>query len=225
MGAPLTVLLTLAAEFANAKVALGNALMPAFTAILGVLKLLVPVLTSIGKFFKENSDALKMYATVLGLAAAAFYTYRTAIIVTKATQQAFLIMQGLMKGATLASMASTNGLAASILVLNAAMRANPIGLIVTALMLVGAAFVIAWKKSETFRGIVIKVVQVVMNGFAKLVEIAGKFFSALGKVPGMGWAKTVGKGLDEISEKIKLSNEVKSFYYIHVLKNLLMISF
>jgi hypothetical protein len=107
-----------------------------------------------------------------------------------------------MKGATLASIASTNGLAASMLVLNAAMRANPIGLIVTALALVGAAFVFAWKKSETFRAVVIKVVQAVMNAFSKLVEISGKFFSALGKVPGMGWAKAIGKGLDGISDKI-----------------------
>src|SRR3546814_10750441 len=38
--------------------------------------------------------------------------------------------------------------------LNIAMRLNPIGLVVTALILVGSALVLAYKKSETFRRIV-----------------------------------------------------------------------
>ncbi len=198
---------TLQARFEDAKVALGDALMPAFKALLGVLNLLVPILTAIGNYFKENSDAIKMYAIIVGTLVAAFYTYRAALIITKVTQQAFVVMQTIMKGATLASIASTNGLAASILVLNAAMRANPIGLIVTALLLVGAAFVAAWKKSETFRGIVIKVVQGILKWVELLLVIWGKFFSALGKIPGMGWAKKVGEGLDGISTKIKTASK------------------
>lgn len=198
---------TLQARFQDAKVALGDALMPAFRALLGVLNLLVPILTAIGKYFKENSDAIKMYAIIVGTLVAAFYTYRAALIVTKVTQQAFVVMQTIMKGATLASIASTNGLAASILVLNAAMKANPIGLIITALAILGAAFVMAWKKSETFRGIVIKVVQGILKWVEILVVVWGKFFSALGKIPGMGWAKSVGKGLDDISAKIKTTSK------------------
>jgi hypothetical protein len=198
---------TLQARFQDAKVALGDALMPAFKALLSVLNLLVPILTAIGKYFKENSDAIKMYAIIVGTLVAAFYTYRAALIITKVTQQAFVVMQTIMKGATLASIASTNGLAASILVLNAAMRANPIGLIVTALLLVGAAFVAAWKKSETFRGIVIKVVQGILKWVELLLVVWGKFFSALGKIPGMGWAKKVGEGLDGISTKIKTASK------------------
>jgi hypothetical protein len=193
---------TLQARFQDAKVALGDALMPAFRALLGVLNLLVPILTAIGKYFKENADAIKMYAIIVGTLVAAFYAYRAALILTKVTQQAFVVMQTIMKGATLASIASTNGLAASILVLNAAMRANPIGIIVTGLLLLGAAFVAAWKKSETFRGVVIKVVQAIATAFAKVIEIVGKFFGMLGKVPGMGWAKSIGKGLDDISAKV-----------------------
>lgn len=198
---------TLSARFQDAKVALGDALMPAFKALLAVLNLLVPILTAIGNYFKENADAIKMYAIIVGTLVAAFYTYRAALVITKVTQQAFVVMQTIMKGATLASIASTNGLAASILVLNAAMRANPIGLIVTALLLVGAAFVAAWKKSETFRGIVIKVVQGILKWVELLLVVWGKFFSALGKIPGMGWAKKVGEGLDGISTKIKTTSK------------------
>lgn len=51
--------------------------------------------------------------------------------------------------------------------LNAALTANPIGLVIVALAALGAAVVIAYKKSETFRNIV--------NGaFSKVLGIAGK---------------------------------------------------
>jgi hypothetical protein len=198
---------SLAAEFQNAKVAIGNALLPAFKGLLGVLKLVVPLLTGIGKFFTENADALKMYAIIVGTLTAAFYGYRAALIAVKVSQQLFVVVQTLMAGATLASIASTNGLAASMLALNAAMRANPIGLIITALTIVGAAFVFAWKKSETFRGIVIKGVQVILNGFALLVQGIGKFVGMLSKVPGMGWAKGIADGAQKASESIKATSK------------------
>ena len=194
---------SLTAKFEDAKVAIGNALMPAFRALLALLKLLIPIIEGLGKFFTENATALKMYAIIIGSAAIAFYSYRAAIIATKVTQQAFIVIQTLMKGATLASIASTNGLAASMLVLNAAMRANPIGLIVTALMLVGAAFVYAWKKSETFRGIVIKGVQVIMNWWAFLLGGLAKLLTLFSKMPGMGWAKGIADGAQKAADSIK----------------------
>jgi hypothetical protein len=198
---------TLSAQFADAKVAIGQALMPAFTLLLNALKVAIPLITGLTKFFKDNSDALKMYAIILGTATAAFYGYRAAIIATKATQQLYIVVTTLMKGATLASIASTNGLAASMLALNAAMRANPIGLIVTALTVLGAAFVYAWKKSETFRGIVIAGVQMIVNGFALLVQGFGKFTGLLSKVPGMGWAKGISDGAKNAAESLKTTSK------------------
>jgi hypothetical protein len=198
---------SLQAEFQNAKVAVGDMLMPAFTAILAVLKAVIPIITGLTKFFKENSDALKMYAIILGTAAAAFYGYRAAIVATRVAQQLYVVVTTLMRGATLASIASTNGLAASMLMLNAAMRANPVGLIVTGLMILGAAFVWAWKKSETFRGIVIKGVQIILNWWALLIDGVGKFIGLLGKVPGMGWAKGIADGAKKASEALKTTSK------------------
>jgi len=211
---------SLAAEFQNAKVAIGNALLPAFKALLTVLKLIVPVLTGIGKFFTENADALKMYAIIVGTLTAAFYGYRAALVAVRVSQQLFVVVQTLMKGATLASIASTNGLAASMLALNAAMRANPIGLIITALTVLGAAFVFAWKKSETFRGIVIKGVQIILNWWAFLLDGVGKLAGLFSKMPGMGWAKGIADGAKKAADSIKstsknlsdLKNSVKSGY-------------
>lgn len=56
--------------------------------------------------------------------------------------------------ATVAVSAATRAYAAVQWVLNAALRANPIGLVITALFLLGAGLVAAYKKSETFRRIV-----------------------------------------------------------------------
>jgi hypothetical protein len=198
---------TLQARLEDAKVALGEALMPAFRALLGILNLLIPVLKTISKFFTENKDALKVLAIYVGALTAAFYAYRAALVVTRVAQQAYIIVTTLMKGATLASIASTNGLAASMLVLNAAMRANPIGLIVTALALVGAAFVMAWKKSETFRGIVIKGAQIILNGFALLVQGIGKLISGFSKIPGMGWAKGLADGAKKAADSIRATSD------------------
>lgn len=194
---------SLSAQFENAKVALGDMLMPAFRAILAVLKAVIPLITGLTKFFKENSDALKMYAIILGSATAAFYGYRAAIVATRVAKQLYVVVMAIMKGATLASIASTNGLAASMLLLNAAMRANPIGLIVTGLMILGAAFIWAWKKSETFREIVIKGVQIILNWWALLLDGVGKFIGLLGKIPGMGWAKGIADGAEKASEALK----------------------
>ena len=193
---------TLAARFQDAKVAIGEALMPAFRALLKLLNVFIPVIEAIGRYFTENADALKIYASIILTAVGAFLVYKAALVTVKTTQQAYLIMITLMKGATIASIASTNGLAASILVLNAVMKKNPIGLIVFGLIALGAAFVLAWKKSETFREVVTKAMQMVLKAFAKVAEYAGKFFNMLGKIPGMGWAKTIGNGLDDISNKI-----------------------
>jgi hypothetical protein len=202
-------------DFDKLKEDLGKALLPALRTVMGFMTgTLFPALRSFGKLIKDNADAIKMYAIILGFLTTAFYTYRAALVTVRVAKQLYVVVLTLMKGATLASIASTNGLAASMLALNAAMRANPIGLIVTALALVGVAFAIAWKKSETFRGIVIKVVQGILKWVELLLMAWGKFFSLLGKIPGMGWAKKIGDGLDGISKKINTAsknlNDLKS---------------
>jgi hypothetical protein len=198
---------SLSAEFANAKVAIGQALLPAFNLLLGVLKVAIPLITGLTGFFKENADALKMLTIIVAAGTAAFLTFKAVMIAKIAVSKAYVAVLAAKKaGFTLAQIAAFN-FKVAITLLNNAMRANPIGLIVTALGLLAAGFVMAWKKSETFRSVVIKVVQAISNAFAKLVEIAGAFFKALGKVPGMGWAKTVGKGLDDISTKIKTASK------------------
>jgi hypothetical protein len=94
--------------------------------------------------------------------------------------------------ATKASAVATGAMTVAQKGLNLAMRANPIGLVVTALFLIGAAFVAAYKKSETFRRIVTGAV----NGVKAVVRGVGDFISgvwrrAFGAVR-TAWNSTVG---------------------------------
>ncbi|MEU3507960.1 phage tail tape measure protein [Streptomyces longwoodensis] len=77
--------------------------------------------------------ALNAQAIATGFVTAVFSVYRAAIVIGTAV---------------------TNGFAAAQAVLNAVMALNPITLVVIAVVALGAALVIAWKRSETFRSIV-----------------------------------------------------------------------
>lgn len=64
------------------------------------------------------------------------------------------VASGAHKVAMLAGAAATRVMAVAQCILNAAMRANPIGIIITILFALGAVIVTLWKKSQTFRNIV-----------------------------------------------------------------------
>ena len=198
---------TLSAQFADAKVVIGDLVLPAFNALLKVTGLIIPILKAVAGYFKDNADAIKMLAILVGTATVAFYAFKAVMIVHTAVTAAYTaVLKAQKLGFTLAQIAAFN-FKVAIMLLTAAMKANPIGLIVTGLTLLAAGFVYAWKKSETFRGIVIKVVQGILKWVELLVAMWGKFFSALGKIPGMGWAKKVGEGLDGISTKIQKASD------------------
>jgi phage-related protein len=210
-----------AAEMDNAKVAIGQGLLPVFDGLLKVLeKGIVPALKKFGEFLKNNQDVIIALGIGLAVATAAFVAYKAIIIASTTASKLFAVAQVLMSGGQLASIASTNTLAASILRLNAVMRANPIGLVVTAVALLVAGFVLLWKKSDTFRSAVITVAKVALTAFASIIPMVGKVYEAimkvvlgplkamltvLSKLPGVGkFAKAgldiMNKGLDGISD-------------------------
>jgi len=211
---------TLSAQFANAKVAIGDALMPAFRALLTLLKVIIPIISGFGTFLKKNEEYIQALGIGIGIATAAFVAYKVVMIATTTASKLYAVAQVIMKGGQLASIASTNGLAASMLALNAAMRANPIGIVVTVVALLVAGFVMLWKKSETFRTAVITVAKVALTAFASIIPMVGKVFEAIMKVvtgplkalltvlshlPGVGkYAKAgldlMNKGLNGISD-------------------------
>lgn len=93
------------------------------------------------------------------------------------------------------------GFAAAQWLINAAMSANPIGLVVIALALLVAGFVIAWKKSETFRDVVKKALDAVKKAFWWLVDGFGKAWKAVGEAWGK-FAAWVGGWKDSITKRV-----------------------
>lgn len=183
---------TLQAKMEDAKVALGDALMPAFRALLQILNLAIPLLQKLGNFFKNNQDEIKAFAIVLGIGATAWGVYTLAVKRAEIAQK----------------------------LLNLAQKANPIGLIVTAVALLAAGLVKLWKNSETFRNIILSVGKAGLSAFAAIIPMVGKvgeailkllltplktLLAALSKLPGVGkYAKSgldlLNKGLDGISD-------------------------
>jgi hypothetical protein len=183
---------TLQAKMEDAKVALGEALMPAFRGLLKVLDLLIPVLTKIGDFFKKNQTEVKAFAITVGVLSAAYGVY-TLVVKRAAIQQA---------------------------ILNGIMAINPFVAVAVGIGLAVAALVKLWKNSETFRKIVIVVGKTALAAFAAIIPIVGKVFEVimkvvtgplralllvLSKLPGVGkFAKAgldiMNKGLDGISD-------------------------
>lgn len=78
------------------------------------------------------------------------------------------------KAAMLAGAVATNVMTVAQKALNLAMRMNPIGLVITAITLLVAGFILAYKKSDTFRAIVQGAMRGVQVAFGWVSTAAGK---------------------------------------------------
>ncbi|MGW5737021.1 MULTISPECIES: phage tail tape measure protein [Streptomyces] len=117
---------------------------------------------AVGAFAATAASATVNAARTAGVWVAA--QARSMAATVRAT--AALVVQ---RGAMVASAVATRAMAAGQWLLNAALRANPIGLIITALVALGVGLVIAYKKSATFRA----VVQGAMRGAMTAVRALG----------------------------------------------------
>lgn len=85
-----------------------------------------------------------------GAAVAAWIANTAALIANKVALLASVVVMGVVRGAVIAWTAVQ-------WLLNAALLANPIGLVIIAIVLLVAGIILLWKKSETFRTIVLAV--------------------------------------------------------------------
>ena len=182
----------LSANMENAKAKLGAGLLPAFQALLAILKPIINGLASFGTFLANNKESVTAFIVTITALSAAWGVY-TLVVKRAAIQQAIL-----------------NGIQAI----------NPIGAIVVAVGLLVAAMVKLWNSNETFRKAVVSVAKVALNAFAAIVPMVGQVFEAIMKVvtgplrallsvlshlPGVGkYAKAgldlMNKGLNGISD-------------------------
>ena len=80
--------------------------------------------------------------------------------------------------------------------LNSTLNANPYVRIATLIIAIGAALVTAYQKSATFRKIVVGALQGVTKALDFLVGGFSSMLSALGRVPGFGWARKAADAID-----------------------------
>jgi hypothetical protein len=134
---------TMAGKMARLKVGLDEAKESIGAALIPVVEKLLAFLIPLATWAQENTTVFLVFAGVIGglslavLAAnAAMKIYNATLVIAKAAQAAF----------------------------NFVMAANPIGLVVIALAALAAAFVVAYKKSETFREIVQTLFDAIQTG-------------------------------------------------------------
>lgn len=119
---------------------------------------LVPGLVNLVGVVQQNKDIVIAAAAGLGVAVTALGIYNTVTKIVTASTAAWNVVQKL---------------------LNGSLKANPVGLVVTAIGLLAAGMVLAYNKSETFRGIVDKVGNVLKND---VLPVVGKFAGILAGV-------------------------------------------
>jgi hypothetical protein len=164
----------------------------------------LPVLSAFLGYITTNGKALLIYGGIVLSVITIIKTYGMITAAVKSVQQAYAFW-------TYAQAASTNVFKFAMVQLNATLRANPIGLIVTAIIALGLAFVWAWNKFEGFRKGIVTGIQIVVNAFGYLVGMIATALKALGKVPGFGWAKKAGDQMDKAAESVrKYSNSLDS---------------
>lgn len=118
------------ARMEDAQAALGQKLLPAYTAVQNAL-------ASAAEFTAQHSDAVLIAIGVIGTLAAGILAANAALHVYKATQVAVKVATAVWTGAQTA--------------LNFVLSANPIGIVVLAIAALVAGIIYAYNNSETFR--------------------------------------------------------------------------
>lgn len=149
---------TLQAQLMDAKVALGDALMPAFRGMLDILKIIIPMVQKFGEFIKNNYTEIKVFSAILLAGATAWGIYTVAMKLSTLTMAKF----------------------------NAVLKANAFGLIITGVALLVAAFVKLYNSSKTVRDAVQGFIKLIINNMARFVGAIATLLEMASKLPGVG---------------------------------------
>lgn len=138
----------LGAEVTDLQAKFGQQLIPVLTKLAGfMLNNVVPALTATGNWIQKNKAWLEPLVVVLGGAVLAYKLVSTTMDAAAAVQKFFL-------GTTAEATVATEGQTAATAELDAAMDANPIGLIIAALAALVIGLGYAYTHSATFRDII-----------------------------------------------------------------------
>lgn len=190
---------------------IGNALLPVFEGLLIIVSYLVAglgsffdVIVAIPKFIKENATALKL----LGLA---LITLNTNLIIT--TTQ-LLASTAAANGKAIADLflaRSTGVLTKAQKLLNTAFKANPVGLLITGILLLASGMVTLYNKSETVRNVFAGLTKIFKGAIDYLTSIPKEIVKAFDGGLVSGFKKISEKALDLITtiiNPIKLAKKI-----------------
>jgi hypothetical protein len=149
---------------------IGGAMVSTFKSLGGAIGAVVGVISDIVSAFKQSHAWAVLLVAAVGGLTAGLIAYKTIVAVTTAVTKAW---------------------AAAQVLLNVAMDANPIVLIVAAIAALAAGLYIAYQKSETFRNIVNAVWGVIKT----VTGAVWDFLTSLADLPGKLYA--AGKGITE----------------------------
>lgn len=161
---------TMTASLEDQQAKLGGLLLPAWQGFLGFLTdTAIPALGTTIDWVSKNSDTLLMLAGVVTAAAAAYYIITTAMGIYKAFQ--------------IASAAATGGLTIAQWALNAAMTANPIGLVIVAIAALVAGIVWVATQTTFFQDVWAAMTQVIGAAWTWLwTNVLEPVFTAIGAI-------------------------------------------
>jgi hypothetical protein len=177
-----------AAEYENAKAALGEGLLPIVAAV-------TEALAGLAQWVGENSTLVLTLVGVVGALAAGILAVNAAIALASAAQAAWSAIQLVGKGVTAAMTAVQWAL-------NAAMSANPVMLVVLAIAALIAGIVLLWQNSEDFRNFI-------LGMWEAIAAAAAACWEAIKSAVGAAWdwikdkANTVGDFLKGLWESIR----------------------
>ena len=173
--------------------ALGDIIGGIFSGIISTFKGVGSAISSITKplqnssgFAKPLDNALKGIAshkTALKAVGAAVGSIVTGLIAAKGATVAVIAFQKALAGFTAIKnvVTSIKSLEGAMALLKFAFATNPVGIVVTAIVALGTAFVMAYKHSKTFRDGVNGVIKAVANTVGGVVKTVTKLFGGLWK--------------------------------------------
>jgi hypothetical protein len=170
----------------------GQTLRPVFVAVLGTLGFLLGILKELPSFIKENRGAL------LGLGAAVLALNAEQVILNGLV----LANVALEKGRAIATRAS----AAAQWLLNTAMSANPIGVVIALVVALVGAFVTLYERSEKVRAVISGLGQALLAFGKTYVQGLIQQFTGLGDVILGAFTldpERIKKGLQEVGQSVK----------------------
>jgi len=174
-------------------------LVPAFKLAIGATIGFIKVLGAIGGFIQRNAALFQVFIGAIIALGIAVGAYIVQVKVFNAVHKIMLALSGAQAIATAKLTKVFKGL-------NMVMRMNPIGLIVSAVALLAAGFMLLWNRSEAFRKIMIAVGKAGLKVAGFLIRAFGVFAEGLANII-TGPAKILFKLLSFISPQAKEAYE------------------